>query len=216
MVRSFVVESSWPWFSATMPLANSGQVLYDVNHLQGLKMVGDNTEGFHNTWNMVMSELASRPAEETLQLVDYNQIKGFKPMAADIAHYLRAQWNTSPEHCFQWLWDAACRYISQRRQDYMQDVLTRASTTATTMRPLHPTEEERVDRGSPNGRATRGSLGRLLRIVRLRVEVGGAPRAHLVEGPPIRAARVRTRLTRACVTPSRRALAPGGRLADFS
>jgi hypothetical protein len=39
-------------------------------------------------------------------------------MAADFAHYLRAQWNAGPEHCFQWLWDAACRYKSQRRQDY--------------------------------------------------------------------------------------------------
>ena len=57
---------------------NSGHVLYDLNHLQGLKMVGDNIEGFHNTWNMVMSELASRPAEETLQFVYYHQIKGLR------------------------------------------------------------------------------------------------------------------------------------------
>ncbi len=70
-------------------------------------------------------------------------------------------------------------------------------------------------RGSPNGRATRGSLGRLLRIVRPRAEVGETPRAHLVEGPPIRAARVGPHLSKACVTPSRRALAPGGRLADI-
>ena len=47
-------------------------------------------------------------------------------MAADVAHYLRAQWNDGPEHCFQWLWDASCRYISQRRQDYMQEALNKS------------------------------------------------------------------------------------------
>ncbi len=89
-------------------------------------MIGDNIEGFHNTWNMVMSELESRPADGLLQFLYYNQIKHFKPLAADVAHYLRAQWNNGPEYCFQWLWDAACRYISQRRQDYMQDALNKS------------------------------------------------------------------------------------------
>ena len=105
---------------------NSGQVLYGLNHLQSLKMVGDNVEGFHNAWNMVMAELSSTPAEETLQFVYYTQIKRFKPMAADVAHYLRAEWNNGPEHCFQWLWDATCRYLKQRRKDHMQDSLNRS------------------------------------------------------------------------------------------
>ena len=103
---------------------NSGQVLCDLNHLQSLKMVGDNIEGFHNTWNMVVSELASRPEETTLQFVYYHRIKNFKPMHADVAHYLRAQWNNGPEHCLQWRWDASCRSISQQRQDYMQEALS--------------------------------------------------------------------------------------------
>ena len=69
-------RSLWALVFRYYASGNSGQVLYDLNHLQGLKMVGDNIEGFHNTWNMVMSELASRPAEDTLQLADYHQIKG--------------------------------------------------------------------------------------------------------------------------------------------
>ena len=47
-------------------------------------------------------------------------------MQADVAHYLRAGWNSGPEHCFQWLWDASCRYIAQRRQDYMQEALNKS------------------------------------------------------------------------------------------
>ena len=61
-------------------------MLYDLNHLQSLKVVGDNVEGFHNAWNMVMAELQSTPAEETLQYLYYHQIKLFKPMEADVAH----------------------------------------------------------------------------------------------------------------------------------
>ena len=35
----------------------SGQVLYDMSHLQSLVMIDNNLEGFHNTWNMALSEL---------------------------------------------------------------------------------------------------------------------------------------------------------------
>ena len=105
---------------------NSGQVLYDLNHLQSLSMVGDNVEGFRNAWNMVMAELSSTPAEEARQYLYYHQIKDFKPMAADVAHFLRAEWNSGPEHCFQWLWDATCRDIKQRRRDHMQDSLNKS------------------------------------------------------------------------------------------
>ncbi len=46
---------------------NSGQVLYDFNHLQSLKMIINNIEGLRNTWNMVVSELETRPDEKLLQ-----------------------------------------------------------------------------------------------------------------------------------------------------
>ena len=70
--------------------------------------------------------METRPEDSLLQILYYNQVKHFKPLAADVAHYLRAQWNHGPEYCFQWLWDAACRYISQRRQDYMQGALNKS------------------------------------------------------------------------------------------
>ena len=72
--------------------SQSGQVLYDLNHLQGLRLIGDNVDGFHNAWNMVMAELSATPAEETLQYLYDHQIRFFKPMEADVAHYLRAEW----------------------------------------------------------------------------------------------------------------------------
>ena len=57
----------------------NGQAMYDMNHLQTLVMKGDNLEAFHNTWNMVMSELSHVPEDTTLQFWYFRQIEHFKP-----------------------------------------------------------------------------------------------------------------------------------------
>ncbi len=88
-----------------------GQVLYDMNHLQSLKMKDNNLGSFHNMWNMAMSELAFVPDPVTLLFWYYNQLKDPKPMSEDIGHYRRSQWNNSPDYSFEWLWAASCRYI---------------------------------------------------------------------------------------------------------
>ena len=105
---------------------NNGQVLYDMNHLQSLRMKDNNLESFHNSWNLVMSELEFVPDPATLQFWYYQQVKDFKPMAEDIAHYRRSQWSKSPDHSFDWLWAASCRYLGQQGADYMQDALNRS------------------------------------------------------------------------------------------
>ena len=64
----------------------SGQVLYDMSHLQSLVMADNNLEGFHNTWNMVLSELTFVPDSDTLLFWYFKQTQIFKPMAEDIAH----------------------------------------------------------------------------------------------------------------------------------
>ena len=66
---------------------NSGQVLYDMNHLQTLTLQGDQLEAFHNTWNIVLSELATVPSDELLQFWYFKQIEKFRPLAEDVAHY---------------------------------------------------------------------------------------------------------------------------------
>ena len=76
---------------------NNGQVLYDMNHLQSLRMKDSNLESFHNSWSLVMSELKFVPDPATLLFWHYNQLKDFKPMAEDIALYKRCQWSKSPD-----------------------------------------------------------------------------------------------------------------------
>ena len=82
--------------------------------------------GFHNTWNMVMSELSAPPDPGLVHIRYFKQIQYFKPMSEDIAHYKRAKGILGdPDYSFEWLGDASCRYLSMKREDYMQDALNR-------------------------------------------------------------------------------------------
>ncbi len=83
--------------------------------------------GFHNTWNMVMSELQTAPDPGLLQYWYFKQVQYFKPMSEDIAHYKRAKGIPGdPDYSFERLWGASCRYLTMKREDSMQDALNRS------------------------------------------------------------------------------------------
>ena len=81
---------------------------------------GDNPESFHNTWNMVLSELSEPPDPKLLQYLYFQQAQHFKPLAEDIAHYKRAKYLGSTDYSFEWLWEASNRYLLMEKEDYMQ------------------------------------------------------------------------------------------------
>ncbi len=109
----------------------NGQAMYDMNHLQSLVMKNDNLEAFHNTWNLVISELSQQPDDQTLQFWYFRQIEHFTPMSEDIAHYKRAKYEPGNLVCsFDWLWAASCRYLLMKREEYMQQALNRSLTGA--------------------------------------------------------------------------------------
>ena len=65
--------------------------------------------GFHNTWNMVMSELSAPPDPALVQYWYFNQVQYFMHMSEDIAHYKRAKGIPGdPDYSFEWLWAASC------------------------------------------------------------------------------------------------------------
>ena len=97
--------------------------MFDMNHIQTLTLQGNNLEGFHNTWNMVISENSHVPDPEVLQFWYFNQLKNFTPMAEDIARYKRAKYAKTADYSFEWLWQASCRYFAGKRADYMQESL---------------------------------------------------------------------------------------------
>ncbi len=47
--------------------------------------------GFHNTWDMVLSELKTQPDPSLLQYWYFKQVQYFKPMSEDMARYKRAR-----------------------------------------------------------------------------------------------------------------------------
>ena len=86
-------------------------------------------EAFHNTWNLVISELSVEPEHTLLQHWYFRQTENFKPMAEDIAHYKRAKYEPgNPAYSFEWLWAASCRYLLMKREEYMQQALNRSLT----------------------------------------------------------------------------------------
>ncbi len=101
-------------------------------------MKGDKLESFHNTWNLVVSELSEPPDPKLLQYLYYEQIKNFKALQEDIAHYKRAKGLNGPEYCFDWLWQASTRYLTMKREDYMQDALSQGLNGATSDAALAP------------------------------------------------------------------------------
>ncbi len=109
----------------------NGQAMYDMNHLQSLVMKNDNLEAFHNTWNLVLSELSVEPEHGLLQNWYFRQIEHFKPMSEDIAHYKRAKDEPGNLVCyFAWFWAASCRYLLMKLEEYMQQSLKRSLTGA--------------------------------------------------------------------------------------
>jgi hypothetical protein len=145
---------------------NSGQALYDINNLQNLRMNNGNIEGFHNNWIAVVSELEEQPPETLLRHLYFEQIRHFRPLEADIAYYKRAQWNDGPEFCFQWFWDASCRYIKQIRADYMQQELNRGLNTRHNAAPApkgkgkeKKGDERKPRSATPNRQPTGGGRG---------------------------------------------------------
>ena len=110
---------------------NSAQVLYDLTHLQKLTLRGDSPESFQNTWAMVLSELSKPPDPDLLQALCLRQLQCYKPLAEDIAHYKRAKHLLSGDYSYEYLWDAATRYLHMKREDHMRESLSRGLTGST-------------------------------------------------------------------------------------
>ena len=97
---------------------------------------------------MVLSELSFVPEPSLLQFWYFKQIQNFKPMAEDIAHYRRCQWNNSPDYSVDWRGAASCRYLAQKRADYMQESLNKSLTYV----PKYGTAAPAVDEGKGKGK----------------------------------------------------------------
>jgi hypothetical protein len=75
---------------------------------------------------MVLSELKAPPDPEILRCCYFKQVQCFKPLAEDIAHYKRATFlDNRADYSFEYLFEAATRYLLMQREDSMQEALSR-------------------------------------------------------------------------------------------
>ncbi len=112
-------------------------VLYDLNHLQKLVLRGDHLESFHNTWNMVLSELSEPPYPKLLQYLYFQPLQHFKPLVEDIAHYKMAKYLGSSDYSFEWLREASNRYLLMKERLTCKDHLV-GDLTESLARPRLP------------------------------------------------------------------------------
>ncbi len=68
---------------------------------------------------MVVSELSTPPDPALLQLLYFRQVQYFKPLVEDVSHFKRAKHLGSPDYSFEWLWEAANRYLTVKRENRM-------------------------------------------------------------------------------------------------
>ena len=73
-----------------------------------------------------MSELATTPDPAILQYCCFRQLQNIKPLADDTAYDRRARFAAdATDHSFEFLFEAANRYLRMKREDSMQEQLSR-------------------------------------------------------------------------------------------
>ena len=111
---------------------SNAELMYDVNHLQETHLRGDSIEAFQSSWTMVLRELKRDPDPEILQFLYFRQAQFFKPLAEDVAHYKRARYlDDKSDYTLDYLWKSSERYSLMRREDAMQDALSRGLEVST-------------------------------------------------------------------------------------
>ncbi len=122
---------------------------------------------------MFLSELKTPPYPEILRYCYFKQVQRFKPLAEYIAHYMRAKLlESKADYSFEYLFEAANRYLLMKREDAMQEALSRGlmGTSDRAAPGIDPTpkgtgkgdksKSERPESAPPRRRATGAGKGK--------------------------------------------------------
>ncbi len=100
--------------------------MYDINHIQKITRKGERLEAFQNSWSMALSELKTPPDPEILRYSSLKQAQCFTPLAEEIARYRSAKLlENKADYSFECLFEAANWYLLMKREDAMQEALSR-------------------------------------------------------------------------------------------
>ncbi|MCP3879628.1 MAG: hypothetical protein GY701_14740, partial [Sulfitobacter sp.] len=102
----------------------NAEVMFSLNDLQKVTLRGDNIENFQNTWEMVLGRLPRQPDPDVLLYCYHQQVKGFRPISEDIAHYNRVD-DDHPDHSYEFLVDSVNRYLERTRTEKVREALSK-------------------------------------------------------------------------------------------
>ncbi len=100
--------------------------------------------------------------DDNERIINNARSQYFKPLADDIAYYKRAKFSDSPQdHSFEFLWEAVTRYLRMKREDAMQEQLSRGINGASdkAVHGIDPKGKGHAKKGKDNrSRPKGGSL----------------------------------------------------------
>ena len=76
---------------------------------------------------MVLSGLSRAPDLDVLEYCYFQQVKGFRPLSEDIAHYNREE-EGSKDHSYEFLYDAVNRHLKRTGQHKMREARSKGLT----------------------------------------------------------------------------------------
>ena len=130
----------------------SAEVLFSLNDLQKVTLRGDNIEGFQNSWVMVLSGLYKNLDLDVFEYCYFQQVKDFRPLLEDIAHYNREE-EGSKGQSYEYLYDSVNRHLQRTRQHKMREAFSKGLTG----NPTSPSVPGPLEGSEGRGRAKSGS-----------------------------------------------------------
>ena len=128
------------------------EAVFNLNDLQKVTIKGGNLEGFQNTWNMVLKGMRKPPDEETLEFLYYEQVKYWRGISEDIAHYDRLEEGSGGDRTYGFLYGSVERSIARERKKRVQQELSQAIGKDTRAAPAAPSIQPSAKGKKPKGK----------------------------------------------------------------
>ena len=106
---------------------------------------------------MVLSGLSKTPDLDVLEYCYFQQVKGFRPLSEDIAHYNREE-EGSKDRSYEYLYDSVNRHLQRTRQLKMREALSKGLTGNPTS-PSAPGPPKGKGKGRPRSSSAEAGKG---------------------------------------------------------
>jgi hypothetical protein len=96
-----------------------------INDIQTIVMKGDNLEGFQDMWEYALAGMTSVPHKDVLEHCYYQQLRGYRGLSEEIAHYNRHD-RGHPDHTYEFLVKSVEKHLARARRLGNREAQTRS------------------------------------------------------------------------------------------